>query len=136
MYRAKSFGKNNISLYSMDKRRHNRIEYTASVEVTELGFGEKQIINAMTKTLSIGGIMLESDRPIGVGVTIQMNITINEAEPILIIGNVIREEKNDSGKYDISIAFIESDSMIKNEISNYLIKNLEGFNPQPDKLSY
>ena len=136
MYRAKSFGKNNTSLYSMDKRRNVRIEHSASVEVIELGFGDKPIINAMTKTLSIGGIMLESDRPIGVGVSIQMNITINEAEPILIIGNVIREEKNASGKYDISIAFIESDSMIKNEISSYLIKHLEGFNPQPDKLSY
>ena len=136
MYRAKSFGKNNISLYSMDKRRNIRIEYSTSIELSELGFGEKQTINAMTKSLSIGGIMLESDTPIGVGIIIQMNIAISDAEPILVIGNVIREEKNDSDKYDISIAFIESDTTLKNEISSYLIKHLEDFNSQPDKSSH
>jgi diguanylate cyclase (GGDEF)-like protein len=136
MYRAKSFGKNNISLYSMDKRRNIRIEYSTSVELSELGFGEKQTLNAMTKSLSIGGIMLESVKPIGVGIKIQMKIAINDAEPILVIGNVIREEKNESGSFDISITFIESDTMVKNEISNYLIKHLEDFTPLPDELPH
>jgi hypothetical protein len=90
----------------------------------------------MTKSLSIGGIMLESATPIGVGIKIQMKIAINDAEPILVIGNVIREEKNESGSFDISITFIESDTMVKNEISSYLIKHLDEFNPQPDKLSH
>ena len=136
MYRAKSFGKNNISLYSMNKRRNIRIEYSTGVELSELGFGEKQSLSAMTKSLSIGGIMLESVTPIGVGIKIQMKIAINDAEPILVIGNVIREEKNESGSFDISITFIESDTMVKNEISSYLIKHLDDFNPQPDKLSH
>ena len=134
MYRAKSFGKNNISLYSMDKRRNIRIEYSTSVELSEIGFGAKQTINAITKSLSIGGIMLESESPIDVGVKIQMSLAINDANPILVIGNVIRVEKNDSGNYDISIAFSDSDTMLKNEISSYLIKHLEDLNPPPDKL--
>ena len=134
MYRAKSFGKNNISLYSMDKRRNIRIEYTTSVELSEIGFGAKQTINAITKSLSIGGIMLESESPIDVGVKIQMSLAINDANPILVIGNVIRVEKNGSGNYDISIAFSDSDTMLKNEISSYLIKHLEDLNPPPDKL--
>ena len=128
MYRAKSFGKNNISLYSMDKRRNIRIEYSTSVELSEIGFGAKQTINAITKSLSIGGIMLESESPIDVGVKIQMSLAINDANPILVIGNVIRVEKNDSGNYDISIAFSDSDTMLKNEISSYLINHLEDLN--------
>jgi diguanylate cyclase (GGDEF)-like protein len=132
MYRAKSFGKNNISLYSMDKRRNVRIEYSTSVELSELGFGKKQTINAVTKSLSIGGIMLETETPIDIGVKIQMRLSINNAEPILVIGNVIRVEKNDTGTFDTSITFIESDPTVKNEISSYLIKHLENFTPLPE----
>jgi diguanylate cyclase (GGDEF)-like protein len=136
MYRAKSFGKNNISLYSMDKRRNIRIEYNTSVELSELGFGKKHIINAMTKSLSIGGIMLESESPIDVDIKIQMSLAVNDADPILVIGKVIRVEKNESGNFDLSITFIESDSMVKNEISSYLIKHLEDFTPLSDNSSH
>jgi diguanylate cyclase (GGDEF)-like protein len=136
MYRAKSFGKNNISLYSMDKRRNIRIEYSTSVELSELGFGKKHIINAMTKSLSIGGIMLESESPIDVDIKIQMSLAVNDADPILVIGKVIRVEKNESGNFDLSITFIESDSMVKNEISSYLIKHLEDFTPLSDNSSH
>jgi diguanylate cyclase (GGDEF)-like protein len=136
MYRAKSFGKNNISLYSMDKRRNIRIEYSTSVELSELGFGKKHIINAMTKSLSIGGIMLESESPIDVNIKIQMSLAVNDADPILVIGKVIRVEKNECGNFDLSITFIESDSMVKNEISSYLIKHLEDFTPLSDNSSH
>jgi hypothetical protein len=136
MYRAKSFGKNNISLYSMDKRRNIRIEYSTSVELSELGFGKKHIINAMTKSLSIGGIMLESESPIDVDIKIQMSLAVNDADPILVIGKVIRVEKNECGNFDLSITFIESDSMVKNEISSYLIKHLEDFTPLSDNSSH
>jgi len=125
MYRAKSFGKNNISFYSMDKRRNIRVEYKTAVEIQELGIHEKPVFTATTKSLSIGGILLESKDFIETGAKIQINISLSPENPLLVIGTVVRSEKTGSGSYEISIAFIDSDKVIKNEISSYLIKHLK-----------
>jgi len=125
MYRAKSFGKNNISFYSMDKRRNIRVEYSTSVEIQELGIHKKPVFTATTKSLSIGGILLESKDHLETGAKIQINISLSQDTPLLIIGTVVRSEKTDSGSHEISIAFIDSDKVIKNEISSYLIKHLK-----------
>ena len=125
MYRAKSFGKNNISFYSMNKRRNIRFEYKTSVEIQELGIHEKPVFTATTKSLSIGGILLESKDYIEPGAKIQINISLRPENPLLVIGTVVRSEKTGSGSYEISIAFIDSDKVIKNEISSYLITHLK-----------
>jgi diguanylate cyclase (GGDEF)-like protein len=125
MYRAKSFGKNNISFYSMDKRRNIRVGYNTSVEIQELGIHEKPVMTATTKSISIGGILLESETPIEIGAKIQLNISLNENNPLLIIGTVVRSEKLAADNYETSVAFLDSDKIIKNEISSYLIKHLK-----------
>lgn len=125
MYRAKNFGKNNISFYSMNKRRNIRFDYKTSVEIQELGIHEKPVFTATTKSLSIGGILLESKDYIEPGAKIQINISLRPENPLLVIGTVVRSEKTGSGSYEISIAFIDSDKVIKNEISSYLIKHLK-----------
>ncbi|UCD66194.1 MAG: diguanylate cyclase [Deltaproteobacteria bacterium] len=125
MYRAKSFGKNNISFYSMDKRRNIRVDYSTSVEIQELGIHKKPVLKATTKSLSIGGILLESKDPLEIGAKIQINISLNKDNPLLVIGTVVRSEETDEGNHEISIAFIDSDKVIKNEISSYLIKHLK-----------
>jgi diguanylate cyclase (GGDEF)-like protein len=125
MYRAKSFGKNNISFYSMDKRKNIRVEYKTSVEIQELGIHEKPIFTATTKSLSIGGILLESKDYLETGAKIQINISLSPENPLLLIGTVVRSEKTASGSHEISVAFIDSDKVIKNEISSYLIKHLK-----------
>jgi len=125
MYRAKSFGKNNISFYSMDKRRNIRVEYTALVEIQELGIHEKPVLTATTKSLSIGGILIESGVFIETGSKIQINISLSKETPLLVIGTVLRSEKTESGNHDVSIAFIDSDRVIRNEISSYLIRHLK-----------
>ena len=125
MYRAKSFGKNNISFYSMNKRRSIRFDYKTSVEIQELGIHEKPVFTATTKSLSIGGILLESEDYIEPGAKIQINISLRPENPLLVIGTVVRSEKTGSGSYEISIAFINSDKVIKNEISSYMIKHLK-----------
>lgn len=130
MYRAKSFGKNNISFYSMDKRRNVRVEYSTSVEIQELGIHEKPVFTATTKSLSIGGILLESREHLDEGAKIQINISLNRAAPLLIIGTVVRSKQMDSGNHEISIAFLDSDKIIRNEISSYLIKHLKDI-PSP-----
>ncbi|MBW2521886.1 MAG: diguanylate cyclase [Deltaproteobacteria bacterium] len=125
MYRAKSFGKNNISFYSMDKRRNIRVDHTAAVEIQELGIHEKPVLNAMTKSLSIGGVLLESSTPFESGARLQINMALGQGKPLLVIGSVLRSEKTGPGSHDISIAFIGSNREIRNEISSYLIRHLQ-----------
>ena len=125
MYRAKSFGKNNISFFSMDKRRNTRVDCSAAVEIQELGIHKKPVLSAITRSLSIGGILLESHAPLDNGAKIQINIALDSTNPLLIIGTVIRSDKMESGNYETSIAFLNSDKVIKNEISSYLIKHLK-----------
>ena len=125
MYRAKSFGKNNISFFSMDKRKNVRVEYNTSIEIQELGIHEKPVVAATTKSLSIGGILLVSQNPFDIGAKIQISIVLNSADPLLIIGTVIRSEEMENGNHEISVAFLDSDKMLKNEISSYLIKHLK-----------
>ncbi len=133
MYRAKSFGKNNISFYSMDKRRNIRVDFTTSVEVQELGIHKKPMFNAKTKSLSIGGILLESKDHLEAGTRIQINISFARGNSLLVIGSVVRSEKTDSGNHDISVVFLDSDKGIKNEITSYLIKHLDNNESSPVK---
>lgn len=125
MYRAKSFGKNNISFYSMNKRRNIRVEYTTAVEIQELGIHVKPAFTATTKSLSIGGILLESNEHLETGTKIQITIPISQENPLLLIGNVVRSEKTGTGSNHISVAFIDSGIVVKNEISSYLIRHLK-----------
>jgi diguanylate cyclase (GGDEF)-like protein len=130
MYRAKSFGKNNISFYSMDKRRNVRMEYSTAVEIQELGIHNKPVFSAMTKSLSISGILVESREHIDEGAKIQLNMSLNEADPLLIVGTVVRSKKMDSGNHEISIAFLDSVKVMRSEISNYLLKHLKDLSAQ------
>ena len=125
MYRAKSFGKNNISFYSMDKRRNIRVEYRAAVEVQELGIHDKPVLTATTRSLSISGILLESKVPFKAGAKIQISISFIPQNPLLLIGTVIRSEQKETDIHEVSVAFIDSDKGAKNEISSYLIKHLK-----------
>jgi len=125
MYRAKSFGKNNISFFSMDKRRNIRVDYNIAVEIQELGMQVKPVLTATTKSLSIGGILLESQNPLEIGSKIQINIALDSANPLLIIGTVIRSDEMESSNYETSIAFLDSDKVARNEISSYLVKHLK-----------
>jgi diguanylate cyclase (GGDEF)-like protein len=133
MYRAKSFGKNNISFYSMDKRRNIRVDFATSVEVQELSTQEKPVFTATTKSLSIGGIQLDSEKPLEAGAKIQIHIAFNRQNPLLVIGTVVRSVKTDTGSHDISVAFIGTDKVIKNEITSFLIKHLDDSTAPPLK---
>ena len=109
----------------MDKRKNIRVEYSTFVEIQQLGIPDKPKFTATTKSLSIGGILLESPTPLDKGAKIQINISLDSTNPFLIIGTVGRSEKIDSGNHEISVAFIDSDKVFKNEISSYLIKHLK-----------
>ena len=105
----------------------------ASVEVQELSTQEKPVFTATTKSLSIGGIQLDSEKPLEAGAKIQIHIAFNRQNPLLVIGTVVRSVKTDTGSHDISIAFIGTDKVIKNEITSFLIKHLDDSTAPPLK---
>jgi diguanylate cyclase (GGDEF)-like protein len=122
LYRAKGSGKNNISLFSEDKRRYLRIDLNRDVKIRELEFTNGEVQTARVKNICIGGILFENESPIPIGTRVQVNIPVRRKKPLIIIGDVIRVEESDLGKYDIgvSISFLEMDKALKDEVSKWL----------------
>ena len=122
LYRAKGSGKNNISLFSEDKRRYLRIDLNRNVKIRELEFTDGEVQTARVKNICIGGILFENASPIPIGTRVQVNIPVRRKKPLIIIGDVIRVEESGSGKYDIgvSMSFLEMDKAVKDEVAKWV----------------
>ncbi len=126
LYKGKHYGKNNIILYSQNRRRYFRIDFIVRIGVRKINFTEVPTLKAVSKNISVGGILFESESPFDIGAKIQIRIPLERPdEPLLIIGIVVRVELFDSGRYDIGVSFIEMDKSAKHEISQYLMRQLE-----------
>ncbi len=126
LYQAKAAGKNNIALYSQDKRRYLRINFGESVKVEILGSQDTPEIVSKSKNLSMAGILFENDFPLEIGCKVQLSVVIGEAQsPFLLIGTVVRVENIENGLYDIGIAFLELHHEAQNGISQHITDYLE-----------
>ncbi len=126
LYQAKAAGKNNIALYSQDKRRYLRINFGESVKVEILGSQETPDIISKSKNLSMAGILFENEFPLEIGCKVKLSVVIGEAEsPFLLIGTVVRVENIENGLYDIGIAFLELHQEVQNGISQHITDYLE-----------
>jgi diguanylate cyclase (GGDEF)-like protein len=126
LYQAKAAGKNNIALYSQDKRRYLRIDFGESLNVEVLGSPESQQIVSKSKNLSMAGILFENEFSLEIGSKVQLSVVIGEAQsPFLLIGTVVRVENIENGLYDIGIAFLELHSKAQNTISKHITDYLE-----------
>lgn len=132
LYRAKGSGKNNISFFSEDKRRYLRIDLNKNVRIRELGFDQAEGQPAKGKNICIGGILFENSFSIPIGTRVQVYIPTPNDPPLVIIGTVVRVEKFGPRQYDIgvSIAFLEMDKAIKDEISRWLQLNRQATRPR------
>lgn len=125
LYKAKGFGKNNVYMFSQNKRRYLRVDFKADIVFKKIGFNEATKSGAMSKNISLNGILFESENPLDIGTKIHLRIPFNNTEvPLTIIGTVVRVEIFDTGRYDIGVSFLEMDQTTKNEISQYLIRQL------------
>ncbi len=126
LYQAKAAGKNNIALYSQDKRRYLRINFGESVKVEILGSQEVPEIISKSKNLSMAGILFENDYSLEIGCKVQLSVAIGEEQsPFLLIGTVVRVENVENGLYDIGIAFLELHQKAQNSISKHITDYLE-----------
>lgn len=127
LYRAKKFGKNNIAVYSHYKRRYVRINFENKIQIKRIGFEENiHALEAVSKNISVAGILFESDEFLEIGTKIELNISMNgDGTSFAVIGTVVRVEIFDSKHCDTGVSFLELDKNLKNEISKYKIQQLE-----------
>lgn len=128
MYRAKSFGKNNISLYSMKKRRSTRYDYRTAVTVKPLGLASRNDLAATSRDISVDGILFESSTPLDMGTTIELAIRLEDDKRLLLIGNVVRVKQVSTNQYDIGISFLKESRSGKGEITDHLLKKQDSHN--------
>jgi diguanylate cyclase (GGDEF)-like protein len=119
VYKAKEAGKNNIVIYSENKRRFIRVDFIADIRVKEVYSREKTgTWEAESTDLSTGGILFKCNHHIDIDTTVQLQIPTGIAdEPLLVVGTVVRVEKFSSNQFDIGISFIKVDNTAKNELS-------------------
>jgi len=124
VYKAKEEGKNNIVIYSENRRRFIRVDFITDIHVRELDSQEEiDVLGIKSTDLSTGGILFKSSHSIDMGTQVQLQIPTGMAgEPLLIVGTVVRVEKFSSNQFDIGISFIKVDGSVRNELSRCIRK--------------
>ena len=124
VYKAKEEGKNNIVIYSENRRRFIRVDFITDIHVRELDSQEEiDVLGIKSTDLSTGGILFKSSHSIDMGTQVQLQIPTGMAgEPLLIVGTVVRVEKFGSNQFDIGISFIKVDGSVRNELSRCIRK--------------
>lgn len=127
LYRAKGSGKNNISYCSTDKRRYSRINLDKTIKVMEFDFDGSPGETTISKDICVGGILFEYSKMLELGTALQLQIPLQGKNPLFVIGNVVRVERLDEGRYDIGIAisFLKMDKAAKHKIASYLRDHLQ-----------
>ena len=127
LLKAKSLGKNNIQAYSPNKRRYIRVDFSPEILVKKISIDEAtESFSAQAKNLSLTGILFRSDTPcFAVGNKIQLQIPFEDFNAtVLLLGTVVRIALVGADQYEIGVSFLEMDHTSKNEVSQYLIKQL------------
>ena len=124
VYKAKEEGKNNIVIYSENRRRFIRVDFITDIHVRELESQEEiDVLGIKSTDLSTGGILFKSSHSIDMGAQVQLNIPTGMAgEPLMVVGTVVRVEKFGSNQFDIGISFIKVDGSVRNELSRCIRK--------------
>ena len=128
VYRAKEEGKNNIIVFSENKRHYMRVDFITDIQVRVVDSkDDNDVLEATSKDMSTGGILFENNYPIDMNTKVRLRIPTGIAEkPLLVAGTVVRVEKFSSSQYDIGISFLEIDNAVKNELSKCIRKCIGG----------
>ncbi len=126
VYKAKESGKNNIIIYSENRRRFIRVGFATNIRVQEVCSTEKiGIWETESEDLSTGGILFKCNRYVDPGTEVQLQIPTDIAvEPLLIAGTVVRVEKLSPNQFDTGISFINVENTTKNELSKCIRKRI------------
>lgn len=125
LFRAKDYGKDNIALYSMNRRRHFRIDFKADIKVQKIDFSGAPNLKAQTKNISIAGLLFKSDFQFDIGANVKLHIPIETTGvPLIVMGKIVRVKDFDSKSSDIGVSYYKTDKTSLNRISRYVQRQL------------
>ncbi len=84
LYAAKDVGRNDIIVYSSDKRQYLRVDLVSEIKIINMGDNGASVIDSKSKNLSKSGILFESEKPFKLGSQIQLKIHIYEKQLLLL----------------------------------------------------
>ncbi len=120
LYRAKNQGRNQIVLFSEDKRHNYRMDLIGPIKVQELGMKTSQLpALGRIKDLSLSGVLFESQKPLNMGSRIQVEVPLSSREkPLVMVGRVTRSQPSGSA-YDVGASFLHFGDQDRMEISRH-----------------
>lgn len=109
-----------------DKRKHPRVErrFIVSYRVLEENSG---IDVTQTKNLSLGGMLLTTNRQFELGTSLALEIRLPfDANPIMLIGKVVESREITKDLiYDTRLEFLAIDERHRNAISQTVLYHLK-----------
>jgi len=125
LYRAKSQGTHQLSLFSEEKRTFTRIELQRNVTIRSLAIKEKEICN-QSKNISEGGILISCSNKFDIGARLELQIPLQKDSKMTITGSVVRVEQFDPNLYDIGLSFLllGSTAASSEVIADYVLQQL------------
>ncbi len=120
LYRAKDQGRNQIVLFSEDKRHNYRMGLIGPIKVQELGMKTNQLPSlGRIKDLSLSGVLFESQKPIDTGSRIQVEVPLSSRDkPLVMVGRVTRLQPSGSS-YDVGATFLHFGEQDRADISKH-----------------
>lgn len=107
LYRAKNQGRNQVVLFSEDKRHNYRMDVIGPIKVQELGMKTTQLpALGRIKDLSLSGVLFESQKPMDMGSRIQVEVPLSSRDkPLVMVGRVTRSQPSGSS-YNVGATFL------------------------------
>ena len=126
LYRAKDQGRNQIVLFSEDKRHNYRMGLIGPIKVQELGMKTNQLPSlGRIKDLSLSGVLFESQKPIDTGSRIQVEVPLSSRDkPLVMVGRVTRLQPSGS-TYDVGATFLHFGEQDRKDISKHFTSLLQ-----------
>ena len=120
LYRAKKQGRNQIVLFSEDKRHNCRMDLVGPIKVQELGMKTSQLpVLGRIKDLSLSGVLFESQKPLDQGSRIQVEVPLSSRDkPLVMVGRVTRSQPSGSS-YDVGATFLHFGDQDRADISKH-----------------
>ena len=120
MYRAKKQGRNQIVLFSDDKRHNYRMDLIGPIKVQELGMKTNQVpALGRMKDLSLSGVLFESQKPLDMGSRIQVEVPLSSRDqPLVMVGQVTRSQPSGSS-YNVGATFLHFGEQDRADITRH-----------------